>query len=84
MELWKIKLSWASFERRAGKPTKKLQLTFFENESAGMVEEEVSEVVAVWIDAGLFAQTRRPEERKGLKCTKGGLTFCYCHGAAGN
>lgn len=36
------------------------------------------------IDAGLFAKTRRPEERKGLKCSECGLAFRYSYCAAGN
>ena len=66
------------------KHEKRHELTFFQNKPAGMVEEEVSEVIAVGVDAGLLAKTRWPEERKCLKGPKRCLTFCYCHCAAGD
>lgn len=59
-------------------------LTFFQYKSARVIEEEVSEVVAVGIDARLFAQTGRPEEGEGLQRAQSRLAFGYCHGAASN
>lgn len=49
-----------------------------------MIEKKVSEIIAVWIDAGLFAQARWPEEWKRLKRPESGLTFRDSHRATSN
>lgn len=58
-------------------------LTFLHDKATGVVEQKISEVVAVGIHARLFAQARGPEEGKRLQCSKGRLTLGHCRGAAG-
>lgn len=47
-----------------------------------MVEQEITEVVAVRIDSGLFAQTGGTKKREGLKSFESGLAFGNSNRAA--
>jgi hypothetical protein len=46
---------WLVLEAILQKTKSNFSFTFFENKSAWMIEEKVSEIVAVGVDAGLFA-----------------------------
>lgn len=53
--------------------------TFFRNEHARMIKEEISERVALLIKLWLTTQTRWLEKREQLKSSESGLTLCHSH-----
>ena len=49
-----------------------------------VVDQEILELVAVGVHAGLLAQTRRLEEGEGLERSEGGLALGHGRGGAGH
>lgn len=60
------------------------KITSFANQAARMIEQEITKIIALWIDSGLLAQARGTEKRKCLQCFQCCQAFCHGHRAAGD